>query len=106
MSEKISIERSIELVKENTLSSVYTTEDVIKLLNNLRSDEIDHNDMADTIASELEDVHDRRCIVDKTSASFDIGNGNEIELDEVSLDNGMTREAILEGIERYISNLE
>lgn len=95
------LEQTLVAVEEN-LSSIFTKEDVISLLNNIKQENEEDNkvmlsdqqkeDILSEIMQSLEYVESD--IVDKDSVSFEIDSTNYITIDSVDVDFNVIRHAV------------
>lgn len=87
LASKRTVNETVELVKES-VSSIFTKEDVLNLLANIESSGTLDRAMVDRLLELIEDNLrnvDGEDMIDKSTAEFSL-NGNEIELEGVELD--------------------
>ena len=119
--EKRTLDQAKELVN-NSFPSIFSKEDVTKLLESIESPEQDENvlgkfsvtedqmiDLAQEIASQIEDAADD--VVDTSDADFDISVDYDRRL-EITIDGGITinttpiEEIVYKALQKFIEEME
>lgn len=93
----------LEVIKKvnESVGSLFTKQDVINLVNGLEVSGIDLETFKDRVLAIIDDADIDRIEVDHGNCDFEIRNGNEIRIENVSLD----AEDYIDGIKHDIEQL-
>lgn len=93
----------LEVIKKvnESAGSLFTKQDVINLVNGLEVSGIDFESFKDRVLAILDDTDTDTIEVDQSNCDFEIRNGNEIRIENVSFD----AEDYISGIKHDIEQL-
>jgi hypothetical protein len=97
-----------QLEAAKTLSSQVDIDKVVELIKQIETPTRFTQELADEIASKIERCLDHNCddLVDKDNATFNIGYGNVIEIDDIQLDSYEVMRHIIEVIDDFVNEDE
>ena len=97
-----------QLEAAKSLSSQVDIDKVVELIKQIETPTRFTQELADEIASKIERCLDHNCddLVDKDNATFNIGYGNVIEIDDIQLDSYEVMRHIIEVIDDFVNEDE
>ena len=98
----------VQLEAAKSLSSQVDIDKVVELIKQIETPTRFTQELADEIASQIERCLDHNCddLVNKEDATFDIGYGNVIEIDDIQIDVYEVMRHIIEVIDDFVNEDE
>ena len=98
----------VQLEAAKSLSSQVDIDKVVELIKQIETPTRFTQELADEIASKIERCLDHNCddLVNKEDATFDIGYGNVIEIDDIQIDVYEVMRHIIEVIDDFVNEDE
>ena len=95
----------VQLEAAKSLSSQVDIDKVVELIKQIETPTRFTQELADEIASKIERCLDHNCddLVNKEDATFDIGYGNVIEIDDIQIDVYEVMRHIIEVIDDFVN---